>query len=63
MTKYKNNTIKEIRALTGLSQDQFSKAYGIPLGTLQHWEAGERKPPEYVIKLLEKVVKHEIKDE
>lgn len=48
--------IKEIRKLSGLSQGRFAEKYGIPIGTLHHWEAGERKPPEYVLKLLERCV-------
>ena len=53
--------IKEIRQLSCLSQGKFAKKYGIPVGTLQHWEIGERKPPEYVLKLLERVVNEDIK--
>ena len=34
-------TIKEIRALTGLSQPNFAKKYNIPFGTYQKWEAPE----------------------
>ena len=49
--------IKEIRAEAGLTQNAFSKEYGIPIGTLHHWEAGDRQPPEYVLKLLERCVK------
>ncbi|MCR4781709.1 MAG: helix-turn-helix domain-containing protein [Lachnospiraceae bacterium] len=44
--------IKEIRLKTGLSQSQFAKKYHIPVGTLQHWEQGVRKPPEYVVYML-----------
>ena len=48
--------IKEIRALTGLSQAKFSALYGIPQRTLESWEMGERNPPEYVLRLLQRVV-------
>ena len=44
--------IREIRAKTGLSQAQFAAAYGIPQRTIENWESGVRKPPEYVINLL-----------
>lgn len=54
-------TIKEIREHSGLSQGEFCKRYGIPKGTLCHWESGERKPPLYVLSLLEKVVKQDKK--
>ena len=49
--------IKEIRALTGLSQAKFAERYGIPKRTLEDWEAGRRKPAEYFLRLLEKDVK------
>ena len=54
-------TIKEIRALTGLSQAGFSEKYGIPKRTLQDWEQGQRSTPEYVTRLLERVVKEDYK--
>lgn len=53
--------IKDIRKASGLSQGKFSKEYGIPIGTLHHWEAGDRKPPEYVLQLLWRVVQADIK--
>lgn len=46
-------TIKEIRALTGLSQVKFCKKYHIPLNTLARWEQGRREPPDYLVQLLE----------
>lgn len=48
-------TIKEIRTSMGLSQQQFSDYFGIPLRTVQGWECGRRKPPDYIPKLLERV--------
>ena len=51
--------IKEIRELAGLTQASFAKKYHIPLGTLRHWEAGERKPPTYVLYLLERCERYE----
>ena len=45
--------IKAIRARTGLSQKMFSEAFGIPSRTYEAWEMGERKPPQYVIRLLD----------
>jgi DNA-binding transcriptional regulator YiaG len=44
--------IKAIRASTGLTQKEFEKAFGIPSRTYEAWEMGERKPPQYVIRLL-----------
>ncbi len=60
--------IRGIRSLTGLSQAKFSKKYGIPLTTLQNWECepskrNYRKCPEYMTRLLEKVVRADIEKE
>ena len=52
-------TIKEIRALTGLSQVKFGEKYGIPRRTIEDWEAGVNHPPTYVIELLERAVKED----
>lgn len=54
-------TAREIRQLTGLSQDAFSKKYDIPKRTIENWESGNRKAPEYVMQLLERVVKEDFK--
>ena len=51
--------IREIRALTNLSQANFGKKYNIPLRTIQDWEAGKRKPPIYVVELLEFKVRYD----
>lgn len=56
------NTVARIcnlRSLTGLSQQAFSDKYEIPKRTIEDWEAERRTPPEYVIKLLERVVKED----
>lgn len=52
-------TIKELRAMTGLSQAQFSEKYGIPKRSIENWEGGQRVPPPYVIKLLEIAIEKE----
>lgn len=54
-------TIKEMRELLGLTQEQFSYKYHIPKRSIQNWESGERKPPEYVVELLERAVKEDMK--
>ena len=48
--------IKEIRKLTGLSQAKFAARYEIPKRTIENWETGKTQPPEYVYKLLLRVV-------
>lgn len=49
-------TIKEMREMLGLSQAQFSQRYGIPKRSIENWESGTRKPPEYLRALLERAV-------
>lgn len=50
-------TIKELRAITGLSQTAFGNKYKIPMRTIQNWEGGQRECPEYVLFMLERLVK------
>lgn len=52
----KVSTIKEIRERTGLSQERFAAKYEIPRRTLENWESGTNKAPDYLIKLLARVV-------
>ncbi len=53
------NEIKALRKGVNLTQSQFAKKFDIPLRTLQCWEIGQRKPPDYVPKLLEKIIELE----
>ncbi|TDR82986.1 helix-turn-helix domain-containing protein [Paludibacterium purpuratum] len=36
--------VKAIRAQTGLTQQAFAARFGVSLGTLRHWERGDRQP-------------------
>jgi putative transcriptional regulator len=36
--------VKEIRAITGLSQPNFAKLLHVDVGTLRNWEQGRREP-------------------
>lgn len=56
-------SISELRSLVGISRPEFSRRYGVPIRTLEDWEAGRRTPPEYVVSLLERVIKEDIKKE
>lgn len=53
--------IKKIREFSGLSRAEFSRKYEIPVRTLENWEAGIRKCPEYVEKLLFRCVSEDVK--
>ena len=48
-------TIQELREKTGLTQSKFAEYFGLPLRTVQEWEQGRRKPPDYIPKLLERI--------
>ena len=52
--------VKELRMLSGLSQQAFSDKYKIPKRSIENWEGGKRNPPEYVINLLERAVREDI---
>ena len=49
--------IKQLRESTGFSQDKFAALAHIPAGTIQNWEQGTRKPPEYILFLIEQYLK------
>ena len=43
------------------SRAAFSLRYNIPIRTLENWESGKSKCPEYVRELLERAVKEDVK--
>ena len=45
-------TIREVRQFANLTQKQMSDLLGIPLRTIEDWDSGRRKPPEYVTALI-----------
>lgn len=52
-------TSKEIRAILGVSRAEFSRRYGIPIRTLEEWDAGRHMAPDWVMALLERVVRED----
>lgn len=56
-------TSREIRELSGLSRAAFARKYGIPIRTLEDWDAGVRNPPEWTMALLERAVREDFKPE
>ena len=44
--------IRELRESVGLTRKEFSEHTGIPVRTLEDWEAGRRTPPEYIPRLI-----------
>ena len=51
--------IKELRESINLSRKAFSEHIGIPVRTLEDWEAGRRTPPEYLPRLIAYQLKYE----
>lgn len=52
-------TIPEMRTFINRTQEEFAMEYEIPLETLQRWESGKEACPEYVRKLLAKLISKE----
>lgn len=44
--------LKKIRNDLGMNRTEFSHYIGIPLRTLEEWEAGRRQMPDYVLRLI-----------
>ena len=54
--KEQREEFREIVAQTGLSLAKFAERYEIPLRSVENWSGGQRTAPDYVIKLLARVV-------
>jgi len=44
--------VKKLRERIGMSQPKFAASFGISLGTLRHWERGDRYPQGPALVLL-----------
>ncbi len=44
--------VKKVRTQMGMTQKDFALSFGINLGTLRHWERGDRKPKGPALVLL-----------
>ena len=51
--------ITELREEAGENRKEFAAHTGIPVRTLEDWEAGRRIPPEYIPRLIEYQMKYE----
>ena len=51
--------IRKLRESIGLTRKEFSEHIGIPVRTLEDWEAGRRTPPEYIPRLISYQLKYE----
>jgi len=48
----KHIDVKKLRERIGMSQPRFAASFGISLGTLRHWERGDRYPQGPALVLL-----------
>lgn len=53
-------TLREMRTQLGDTQSEFADRYHIPFRTVQNWETGVRKPPEYIMNLLEQRIQEDL---
>ncbi len=54
--------IKAVREKTGMNRKDFAEWLGIPYRTISDWEHGERKMPDYVLRLIAYKVRMEYVD-
>ena len=52
-------TCKQLRESVGMTRKEFSQHTGIPVRTLEDWEAARRTPPEYIPRLIAYQLKYE----
>lgn len=50
-------TIKDLCAEYTLTQTELAKHFDIPLRTIQNWAGGQRTPPDYVVRMMDKLLK------
>ena len=50
--EHQMNTLKKARETAEMNRTEFSIYMGIPRRTLEEWESGRRKAPDYVIRLI-----------
>ena len=44
--------IKDLRTASGMTQQQFADYFNIPKRSIENWEGGQRKCPEYLLELM-----------
>ena len=57
--RYADMKFADMLVAYDISMTELSSRYGIPYRTLQGWKDDSRKPPEYVLELIEFRLKHE----
>ena len=54
-----NKQIINLRKETGLNRKVFAEHFGIPVRTVEDWDAGRRTPPKYVPRLIRYQIEYE----
>ncbi len=49
----------DLRESTGMNRREFCEYFGIPYRTVQDWELGNRKMPDYLLRLMAYKIKTE----
>ena len=49
----------ELRESTGMTRKEFCEYFEIPYRTVQDWELGNRKMPDYLLRLMEYKIRME----
>lgn len=54
-------TFRELRKQSGMTQQQFADFFKIPKRTIENWDMGVRKCPEYLLDLMKFKLEHKKK--
>lgn len=54
-------TFKELRLMSMMTQREFADYFKIPKRTIENWEGGVNKCPEYLLELMKYKLEHEDK--
>lgn len=52
------NEIEKLKNSLSMTTKEFAEHFGIPYNTVRQWVNGERKCPEYVISMLQKLIEY-----
>ena len=52
-------TIKELRTLSKMTQQEFADYFGISKRSIESWEGGQRQCPKYLLDLIEYKLRNE----
>lgn len=60
MKNAEKNTVLELCAQYGLGATALSRRFGIPIRTVENWMGRERTPPDYVVRMMKKILKNNL---